>query len=116
MSDAIEELFQPVFTAKPTVEGTGLGLSISYDITQPHAGTIEVGSAVDEFTEFIVQPAVQARLGTRERGVSSLEWLLLRRADRGSGRSKVPKRGNTRRFAPPQAPAARRRFRPFAEA
>jgi C4-dicarboxylate-specific signal transduction histidine kinase len=56
MSDAIEELFQPVSTAKPTVEGTGPGLSISYDITQPHAGTIEV----DEFTEFIVQPAVQA--------------------------------------------------------
>ena len=92
MSDAIEELFQPVSTAQPTVEGTGPGLSISYDITQPHAGTIEVGRAVDEFTEFIVQPAVQARLGTtRERGVSSLEWLLLRRADRGSGRSKVRK-------------------------
>jgi nitrogen-specific signal transduction histidine kinase len=74
MSDAIEGLFQPVFTTKPTVEGTGLGLSISYDITQPHVGTIEVGSAVDEFSEFIVQPAVQARLGTtRKRGVSSLE-------------------------------------------
>src|SRR5258705_302235 len=34
-----------------------------------------------------VLPEAQAR----ERGVSSLEWLLLRRADRGSGRSKVRK-------------------------
>jgi hypothetical protein len=49
------------------------GLSISYDITQPCAGTIEFGSAIDGFTEFIVQPAVQPRLGTTwQRGVSSL--------------------------------------------
>ena len=70
MSDAIERLFSRC--SRPTNRRGHL--SISYDITQPHAGTIEVGSAVDEFTEFIVQPAVQARLGTTgERGVSSLE-------------------------------------------
>jgi hypothetical protein len=46
-SDAIEWLFQPVFTTKPNVDGTGLGVSI---ITQPHDDTIEV----DKFTEFIV--------------------------------------------------------------
>ncbi len=49
------KLFQPFFTTKPTGEGTGLGLSISYEIiTKQHHGTIEVSSAVGEFTEFIV--------------------------------------------------------------
>ena len=62
MSDAVEGLFQPVFTTKPTAERTALGLSISYEVTQPHAGKVEVGSAVDEFIEFI--PAEQSRLGT----------------------------------------------------
>jgi two-component system NtrC family sensor kinase len=51
-----DKLFQPFFTTKPTGEGTGLGLSISYDIvTQQHGGTIEVDSALGEFTEFIVR-------------------------------------------------------------
>jgi signal transduction histidine kinase len=50
-----DKLFQPFFTTKPTGEGTGLGLSISYEIiTKQHHGTIEVSSAVGEFTEFIV--------------------------------------------------------------
>ena len=50
------KLFQPFFTTKPTGEGTGLGLSISYDIvTQQHGGTIEVDSALGEFTEFTVR-------------------------------------------------------------
>ncbi len=51
-----DKLFQPFFTTKPTGEGTGLGLSISYEIvTKQHRGTIEVLSAIDEFTEFIVR-------------------------------------------------------------
>jgi signal transduction histidine kinase len=51
-----DKLFQPFFTTKPTGEGTGLGLSISYDIvTQQHGGTIEVDSAVGEFTEFTIR-------------------------------------------------------------
>jgi signal transduction histidine kinase len=51
-----DKLFQPFFTTKPTGEGTGLGLSISYDIvTQLHGGTIEVDSAVGEFTEFTIR-------------------------------------------------------------
>ena len=32
MSDAVEGLFQPVFTTNPTVEGTGLGQPIRDDI------------------------------------------------------------------------------------
>jgi hypothetical protein len=86
-------LFQPVFTTKPTVEGTGLGLSISYDITQPHAGMIEVGSAVDEFTR-IHRPTWrvgEARHDPGARRELSRIGCFLRRADRGSGRSKVRK-------------------------
>jgi two-component system, NtrC family, sensor kinase len=55
-SDIKDKLFEPFFTTKPTGEGTGLGLSISYDIvTQQHGGTIEVDSALGEFTEFVVR-------------------------------------------------------------
>jgi signal transduction histidine kinase len=51
-----DQLFQPFFTTKPTGEGTGLGLSISWDIvTQQHGGSIEVDSAVGEFTEFTIR-------------------------------------------------------------
>jgi signal transduction histidine kinase len=51
-----DKLFQPFFSTKPTGEGTGLGLSISYEIvTKQHIGTIDVTSAVGEFTEFTVR-------------------------------------------------------------
>ena len=54
-SEIKDKLFQPFFTTKPTGEGTGLGLSISYEIvTKQHRGTIEVSSALGEFTEFTV--------------------------------------------------------------
>ena len=54
-SEIRDKLFQPFFTTKPTGEGTGLGLSISYEIvTKQHRGTIEVSSALGEFTEFTV--------------------------------------------------------------
>ncbi len=61
-----DKLFQPFFTTKPTGEGTGLGLSISYDIvTQLHGGTIEVDSAVGEYTEFTIRLPRRAAAGAR---------------------------------------------------
>jgi signal transduction histidine kinase len=53
--DVKEKMFNPFFTTKPTGEGTGLGLSMSHDIiVKQHAGSIDVDTQPDEFTEIIV--------------------------------------------------------------
>ena len=51
---ALDKIFQPFFTTKPTGQGTGLGLSLSYDIVKAHGGEIKVETAEGEGTEFIV--------------------------------------------------------------
>ena len=54
--DAIDKIFQPFFTTKPTGEGTGLGLSMSYDIiTKGHNGELEVKTKEGKGTEFIIK-------------------------------------------------------------
>lgn len=50
----VEHIFEPFFTTKSEVKGVGLGLSISYGIIQRHGGTIEVTSALDKGTTFVI--------------------------------------------------------------
>ncbi len=49
---ALDKIFQPFFTTKPTGKGTGLGLSMSYDIIKAHKGDIKVDTEKGKFTEF----------------------------------------------------------------
>ena len=52
--EAIDKIFNPFFTTKPTDKGTGLGLAISNDIVRQHGGTIAVTSEAGVFTEMLV--------------------------------------------------------------
>jgi len=52
---AVDKIFQPFFTTKPTGSGTGLGLSLSYDIIKTHGGEIKVETKENEGTIFIIQ-------------------------------------------------------------
>ncbi|MFT3705979.1 MAG: ATP-binding protein [Agriterribacter sp.] len=52
---ALDKIFQPFFTTKPSGQGTGLGLSLSYDIiTKAHGGTLQVNTKEGEGAEFII--------------------------------------------------------------
>ena len=51
---ALDKIFQPFFTTKPTGQGTGLGLSLSYDIVKAHGGELKVETKVGEGAEFII--------------------------------------------------------------
>ncbi|MGK4568975.1 sensor histidine kinase [Flavobacterium sp. 3HN19-14] len=58
---AIDKIFQPFFTTKPTGQGTGLGLSLSYDIvTKGHGGQLKVEKHDTNGTTFIIEIPIQS--------------------------------------------------------
>jgi GAF domain-containing protein len=52
---ALDKIFQPFFTTKPTGQGTGLGLSLAYDIVKAHGGELKVETKENEGTVFTIQ-------------------------------------------------------------
>ncbi|MEJ7681400.1 MAG: ATP-binding protein [Segetibacter sp.] len=52
---AVDKIFQPFFTTKPTGQGTGLGLSLSYDIIKANGGELKVETKEGEGAEFIIE-------------------------------------------------------------
>ncbi|WP_235946473.1 sensor histidine kinase [Flavobacterium silvaticum] len=56
---AIDKIFQPFFTTKPTGEGTGLGLSLAYDIVKAHGGELYVASVAGTGSTFTIKLPVQ---------------------------------------------------------
>jgi signal transduction histidine kinase len=50
----LQRIFEPFFTTRADSGGTGLGLSVTYGIVTDHAGMIEVESAVQQGSTFVV--------------------------------------------------------------
>ena len=50
----IEKIFEPFFTTKSGSGGTGLGLSITYGLVKEIGGTIDIESAIDQGTTFVI--------------------------------------------------------------
>ena len=52
--EAVDKIFNPFFTTKPTDKGTGLGLAMCNDIIRGHGGSIRVESEPGEYTNMII--------------------------------------------------------------
>ena len=67
---ALERIFNPFYTTKPTDQGTGLGLSLSNDIIRQHGGEFRVDTKEGEYTDMIVvlplDPAAHQVIDTSE--------------------------------------------------
>ena len=61
--EAVDKIFNPFFTTKPTDKGTGLGLSMCNDIIRSHGGSIRVESEPGEYTNMIISLPLEHREG-----------------------------------------------------
>ena len=52
--DAMDKIFEPLFTTKPEGKGTGLGLSVCHAIVEKHGGSIQVQSEPSKGSVFII--------------------------------------------------------------
>ena len=64
--EAMEKIFQPFFTTKPSGQGTGLGLSMSYEIiTKSHGGELKVENLSDGGAKFTIIIPIKENKQTR---------------------------------------------------
>lgn len=54
-ANIVDEIFKPFFTTKPVGEGTGLGLHICRQVVERCGGSIDVRSAPEQGTRFLVR-------------------------------------------------------------
>ena len=54
-ADAMDKIFNPFYTTKPSGTGVGLGLSLCSDVVRQHGGSITAESEPGEFTEMTVR-------------------------------------------------------------
>ena len=72
---ARRRIFEPLFTTKGE-DGTGMGLTVSHGIVQEHDGSIEVHSAPDEGTSFILRFPVATKEARAKAPVDAGETAL----------------------------------------
>jgi PAS domain S-box-containing protein len=65
--EVLDRIFEPFFTTKPAGQGTGLGLALVHSVVTEHHGFLDVASALEGGTTFVVWlPRAEALPGSQE--------------------------------------------------